>query len=124
MTAAPHRAFVGADNYPKWYRAKGNESVSSRVLTLEDYERYCNVVGPRGYTFDQALQCGIDTKSGTGMAVPDEESYHLWRGFYDKMIAAKHGFPPGATHVTDLDASKLDMSGLPADVDKYRSGRA
>ena len=44
-------------------------------LTEEEYEKYCNVIGPRGYTFDMAIQCGIDTKSGTGFAVPDEESY-------------------------------------------------
>ena len=77
------------------------------------------VVGPRGYTFDEAIQCGIDTKSGTGMAIPDEESYHLWRGFYDKMIEARHGFPAGAIHETDLDYDKIDASKLPADLNDY-----
>jgi len=103
-------------NFPRYFR----KSCLAENLTEEEYEKYCNVVGPRGFTFDMAIQCGIDTKSGTGFAVPDEESYYLWQEFYDKMIDKRHGgYAADAKHVTDLDYSKLDRSKLPDDLDKY-----
>eukprot|EP00941_MAST-03F_sp_MAST-3F-sp1_P004854 g4854.t1 len=102
-------------NFPRWFR----ESHSRDVLTEELYLQYCNVIGPRGYTFDRALQCGIDTKSATGTALPDEDSYYLWRGFYDKVIELKHGFAPGLVHKSDLDAEKINLSVLPDDRENY-----
>merc|ERR1711934_1056954 len=78
-----------------------------------------NIEGPRGFSFDEAIQCGIDTRSGTGLAIPDEESYYLWQDFYDAVIDARHNHPPGAIHETDLDYTKIDRSSLPADLNKY-----
>jgi len=103
------------DDYPRHFR----ESSSGSVLTPEFYLMYANVVGPRGFSFDEAIQCGIDTRSGTGMAIPDEESYYLWQEFYDALIDARHNHPPGAIHTTDLDYSKIDKSSLPADLNDY-----
>jgi len=103
------------DDYPRNFR----ESVSASVLTPEFYLMYANIEGPRGFSFDEAIQCGIDTKSGTGMALPDEESYYLWQDFYDAVIDAQHNHPPGAVHVTDLDYTKIDKSPLPDDLNKY-----
>ena len=57
---------------------------------------------------------GIDTRSGTGLAIPDEESYYLWQDFYDAVIDARHNHPPGVIHETDLDYTKIDPSKLPA----------
>jgi protein-arginine kinase len=101
------------------YRGEGHDSLSHRILTPEMYEKYCNVVGPRGYTFDMAIQCGIDGASGTGCAIPDEESYYLWQEWYDFIIDKCHGHPPGTKHITDIDYTKVDVSKLPADLDKY-----
>merc|ERR1711865_17292 len=110
---------VDKDNIVKGnYRAKG-ESLSQKVLTPEMYEKFCNVVGPRRYTFDMAIQCGIDGRSGTGCAIPDEESYYLWQEWYDFIIDKCHGHPPGKKHVTDIDHTKVDVSKLPEDLDKY-----
>jgi creatine kinase len=106
---------VGEDNYPRWFR----KSVSGTTLTPELYNKFCNKIGPRGFTFDMAIQCGIDTKSGTGCAIPDSESYYLWQEWYDAMIDARHGHAPGAKHITDLDYSGIDSSQLPADLDDY-----
>merc|ERR1712151_654639 len=103
------------DDYPRYFR----ESVSGSVITPEFYLKFANVEGPRGFSFDEAIQCGIDTKSQTGMAVPDEESYYLWQDFYDAVINAYHGHPPGAIHETDLDYTKIDRSVLPEDLNKY-----
>lgn len=100
------------------YRA-GKASLSATTLTPEMYEKFCNVIGPRGYTFDMAIQCGIDGRSGTGMAIPDEESYYLWQEWYDLLIDKCHNHPPGKAHITDLDSSKVDTSKLPADLDDY-----
>lgn len=103
------------DDYPRNFR----ESVSASVLTPEFYLMYANIEGPRGFSFDEAIQCGIDTCSGTGLAIPDEESYYLWQDFYDAVIDARHNHPPGAIHETDLDYTKIDRSSLPADLNKY-----
>lgn len=103
------------DDYPRNFR----ESYSGSVLTPEFYLMYANTEGPRGFSFDEAIQCGIDTRSGTGLAIPDEESYYLWQDFYDAVIDARHGHPPGAIHETDLDYTKIDRSPLPADLNKY-----
>merc|ERR1719486_993758 len=84
------------------YRPKGH-SLSYKILTPEMYEKFCNVVGPRLYTFDMAIQCGIDGRSGTGAAIPDEESYYLWQEWYDFIIDKCHDHPPGKKHITDLD---------------------
>jgi len=104
------------------YRS-GKASLSARLLAgeggAEMYEKFCNVIGPRGYTFDMAIQCGIDGRSGTGCAIPDEDSYYLWQEWYDLIIDKCHGHPPGAKHTTDLDSSKVDTSKLPEDLDKY-----
>ena len=111
-------ATVDRSNFPINFRASG-QSLSNKILTEEIYEKFCNIVGPRGYTFDQAIQCGLDGRSGTGCAIPDEESYHLWQEWYDFIIDAQHGHPPGAKHTTDLDYTKIDSSKLPTDLDKY-----
>lgn len=103
------------DDYPRNFR----ESCSASVLTPEFYLMYANIEGPRGFSFDEAIQCGIDTCSQTGLAIPDEESYYLWQDFYDAVIDARHNHPPGAIHETDLDYTKIDRSSLPADLNKY-----
>jgi len=108
---------VAGDNFPKNFRKK--PSVMWNVLTQELYEKNMNLIGPRGYTFDQAIQCGLDGKGGTGVGIPDEESYYLWKEFYDKMIDSRHNFPPGAKHISDLDYTKIDSSKLPADLNDY-----
>jgi hypothetical protein len=89
------------------------------TLTQADYDKAIKLVGPRGYTFDEAIQCGLDGRSGTGMALPDEESYYLWQEWYDKLIDVRHSHPPGAKHTTDLDYTKVDTSKLPADLDDF-----
>eukprot|EP00935_MAST-01C_sp_MAST-1C-sp1_P000825 g825.t1 len=109
---------LDASNMPKNFRTK-HESLTSRIITPEWYEKYCNVVGPRGYTFDMAIQCGYDGRSGTGCAIPDQDSYYLWKDWYDFIIDKCHDYPPEAKHTTDLDSSKVDISKLPADLDKY-----
>jgi len=109
-----------ASNMGKNYREKG-ESLSSKLMTAEWYEKFCNVTGPRGYSFDMALQCGLDGRSGTGMAIPDEESYYLWKEWYDFIIDKCHGHPPNAKHITDLDSSKVNVTELNkiGDLDQY-----
>jgi len=110
------RQVTGA-NFPRNFRKVPSHMF--RVLTQEDYEKYMNLVGPRGYHFDACIQCGIDGRGGTGVGIPDEESYYLWKDFYDKVLESRHGFPPAAVHTTDLDYTKVDTSKLPADLNDY-----
>ena len=49
------RQVTGA-NFPKNFRKVPSHMM--RVLTQEDYEKYMNLVGPRGYHFDACIQCG------------------------------------------------------------------
>ena len=53
------------------------------------------------------------------MGIPDEESYYLWKEFFDKVIDKRHGFPADAIHKTDLDYTKVDTSKLPADLNDF-----
>ena len=55
------------------------------------------------YDLTHIFAGGIDTRSGTGLAIPDGESYYLWQDFYDAVIDARHNHPPGSIHETDLD---------------------
>jgi creatine kinase len=118
LAASEQSSKLDKANFPTNFREKG-QSLSNKLLTKEIYEKYCNVVGPRGYTFDQAIQCGLDGRSGTGMAIPDEESYYLWQDWYDLLIDKCHDHPAGTKHVTDLDYTKINTSKLPEDLDKY-----
>ena len=79
------------------------------------YAKLVDKKGKSGYTFDQAIQCGCDgSGSNTGFAVPDVESYLLWKELVDKIMEIRHrkadgtGFRPGVDkHRRDLDASKI-----------------
>jgi len=115
-TLKARRAVTGA-NFPRNFRPRPSHMF--RVLTQEDYEKNMNLVGPRGYTFDECIQCGLDGKVGIGVGIPDEESYYLWKDFYDKVLESRHGFPPEAVHTTDLDYTKVDTSKLPDDLNDF-----
>jgi hypothetical protein len=91
------------------YRA-GKASLSNRELTPEMHEKFCNVIGPRGYTFDMAIQCGIDGRSGTGMAIPDEESYYLWQEWYDLLIDKQVPQPPPGQAPSHRSIYKLQQA--------------
>lgn len=98
-------------NYPKLQYTK---TCMARSLTPELYAKLVDKVSKSGYTFDQALQCGVDSASQTGIAVPDVESYILWKEIIDPILEKRHRKPDGTgfkvgvdKHYTDLDYTKI-----------------
>ena len=78
------------------------------------YEACAKKKTPKGYTFDQAIQTGVDNPGHphiytVGCVAGDEESYTVFKDFFDDVIKARHaGYDPRTqTHPTDLDFSKV-----------------
>lgn len=82
------------------------------------YERMAALTTPGGYTFDNAIQTGVDNPGHpfimtVGATAGDEESYEVWKEFFDPLIARRHnGYPADAVQPTDLDYTKLDHDGF------------
>lgn len=85
----------------------------AKVLTLDMYKKYREVVTPSGYTFDKAIQTGIDNPGHpfiftVGCVAGDEESYEVYKDFFDVVIDKRHGgYAPDAKHKTDLNWENL-----------------
>jgi len=77
------------------------------------YTKYRNVVTPTGYTFDNAIQTGVDNPSHpyiktVGATAGDEETYTVFKDFFDKVIYYRHnGYPADGKHKTDLKWENL-----------------
>merc|ERR1719411_1914345 len=86
----------------------------SKVLTEEMYTQLREKATPSGYTFDNAIQTGVDNPGHpfimtVGATLGDEETYETFKPFFDKVIAKRHnGFGPNDNHKTDLDYTKLE----------------
>jgi len=100
----------------------------------ELYTKYRDVTTPNGYTFDMAIQTGVDNPGHpfimtVGCVAGDEETYEVFKDFYDIVIDERHGgYGPDGKHQTDLN-----FEGLTGDVnfdEKYvkssrvRTGRS
>lgn len=85
----------------------------AKVLTLDMYKKYREVVTPSGFTFDKAIQTGIDNPGHpfiftVGCVAGDEESYEVYKDFFDIVIDKRHGgYAPDAKHKTDLNWENL-----------------
>ena len=85
----------------------------AKVLTKEMYGKLRDKVTPNGFTFDNAIQTGIDNPGHpfiytVGCVAGDEESYEIFSDFFDPIIENRHGgYPKEAKHKTDLDPSHL-----------------
>jgi len=79
------------------------------------YEKYRSVVTPTGYTFDNAIQTGVDNPghpyiTTVGCTAGDEETYETFKEFFDQVVSRRHnGYPADGKHKTDLAWEKLDM---------------
>ena len=84
------------------------------LLLFQYYTKYFGMKTPKGYTFDQAIQTGVDNPGHphiytVGCVAGDEESYTVFKDFFDDVITARHaGYDPKTqTHPTDLDFNKV-----------------
>ena len=65
----------------------------------EQYAKYCNEKTPMGFTFDQAIQCGLDAPHlGVGIAAGEAASYTVYKDVMDAIIEGWHGYKPTDTH--------------------------
>jgi creatine kinase len=108
------KKLTAEDNYPDL--SKHNNHMA-KVLTKELYAKLADKKTPKGYTFDQAIQTGVDNPGHpfimtVGCTAGDEESFEVFKELFDPIIEARHGgYKPTDKQVNDLDVSKFKGSG-------------
>jgi len=98
----------------------------------ELYANNCNKRTPMGFTFDQAIQAGIDAPHlGVGIVAGEAAAYETFKDIMDVVIEGWHGYKPTDTHSSDMDYTKLKLDDeLAKKFDQYvistriRSGRS
>lgn len=98
----------------------------------ELYANNCNKKTPMGFTFDQAIQAGIDAPHlGVGIVAGEAAAYETFKDIMDVVIEGWHGYKPTDTHSSDMDYTKLKLDdALAKKFDEYvistriRSGRS
>ncbi|EGD79241.1 arginine kinase [Salpingoeca rosetta] len=95
------------DGFPRF--SDSCKSLLKKHLSPDVYLACAGRVTPNGFTFDAAIQSGVDNQdSGVGLYAGDEESYTVFAPLFDKVIEDYHnGYKPWDTHVSDMDSSKL-----------------
>ena len=77
----------------------------------EVYANLCNAVTPMGFTFDQAIQCGMDAPHlGVGIVAGEAAAYETFKEIMDPVIEGWHGYKPSDSHTSDMDHNKLVMT--------------
>merc|ERR1719454_1173259 len=105
-----YKNFPASADYPDLSKHNNHMSAS---LTPALYEKYRDVVTPGGYTFDNAIQTGVDNPGHPfimtcGATLGDEWTYECYKDFFDILISRRHGgYPPNGVHKTDIDHTKL-----------------
>jgi len=105
-----YKNFPPSADYPDL--SKHNNHMS-KSMTPEMYAKYRDIPTPGGYTFDQAIQTGVDNPGHpfimtVGATLGDEWSYETFKDFFDEVISRRHnGYGPNDKHPTDLDWTKL-----------------
>jgi len=108
---AAYKKFSAEKDYPDFSK---HNNWMSKVLTKELYCQLRDKATPSGYTFDNAIQTGVDNPGHpfimtVGATLGDEETYETFKPFFDLVISKRHnGFKPTDMHKTDLSADKLE----------------
>eukprot|EP00752_Nemacystus_decipiens_P011223 g9973.t1 len=90
-----------------------HKSLAANVLlnSPDLYTKYCNTATSSGFTFDNAIQAGLDAPHlGVGAVAGDEESYETFKDFMDAVIEGWHGYKPSDKHKIDIDANNIKLS--------------
>jgi len=110
MANLNQKNFDAKDDYPDLSK---HNNWMAKVLTPEMYAKYRDVATPNGYTFDMAIQTGVDNPGHpfimtVGCVAGDEETYETFKDFMDPIIDARHGgYAADAKHKTDLNWEAL-----------------
>jgi creatine kinase len=90
-----------------------HKSLSCKVMKQnpEVYAICCNKKTPMGFTFDQAIQAGLDAPHlGVGVSAGEAAAYTTFKEMMDPVIEGWHGYKPTDTHTSDMDYTKLNMT--------------
>jgi len=64
-----------------------------------------------GFTFDQAIQCGLDAPHlGVGIVAGEAAAYHVYKEVMDAVIEGWHGYKASDSHHSDMDFTKIKMT--------------
>lgn len=90
-----------------------HRSMASKYIKAnpESYALNCNKKTPMGFTFDQAIQCGLDAPHlGVGIAAGEAAAYTTFKDIMDAVIEGWHGYKPTDSHQSDMDYTKIKMT--------------
>merc|ERR1719463_879494 len=85
----------------------------AKCLTREIYANLRDLSTPSGFTLDHVIQTGVDNPGHpfimtVGAVAGDEESYEVFKEFFDPVIEERHnGYKADDKNVTCLDPSKI-----------------
>jgi len=102
--------FKPAEDFPDL--SKHNNHMA-KCITKEMYAKLRDRVTKNGFTFDQAIQTGVDNPGHpfimtVGCVAGDEESYKDFADLFDPVIEARHnGFKKTDKHKTDMNPNNL-----------------
>ncbi|CAM9763281.1 unnamed protein product, partial [Ectocarpus fasciculatus] len=130
ITQEPRVDPVG--NFPIITNQHRSLTVKALRANPEIYANLCNKKTPMGFTFDHAIQAGVDAPHlGVGIVAGEAAAYDTFKEVMDIVIDGWHGYKPTDTHQSDMDYTKLKLDdALAAKFDKYvistriRSGRS
>lgn len=77
----------------------------------ELYAKYANAKTPMGFTFDQAIQAGLEAPHlGVGIVAGEAAAYQTYKDVMDIVLEGWHGYKPTDSHHSDMDFTKLKMT--------------
>lgn len=95
---------------------EGTKSAVARFNTREIWEEFKDAKDAYGVPYKLCIFSGCkNVDSGIGVYAGSHDSYKTFAPLMDKVIEDYHGHKPGDTHVSDMDASKLECPPLPED---------
>lgn len=119
-------------NFPKI--TPKHRSLACKALAADPslYAKYANVKTPMGFTFDSAIQAGLDAPHlGVGIVASEAAAYETYKDIMDIVLDGWHGYKPTDTHKSDMNPDNLKMTPeQAAKFDKYvvstriRAGRS
>lgn len=77
----------------------------------ELYANNCNKRTPMGFTFDHAIQAGLDAPHlGVGIVAGEAAAYETFKDIMDIVLEGWHGYKPTDSHHSDMDFNKLVLT--------------
>jgi len=89
-----------------------HKSLMSKVLTQELFDQLKDKASSKGFTFSNAIQCGVlKPHLGVGATAGDEECFELFKDLYYPIVKGWHKFDPYTqVHKSDLNPANVHFS--------------